>query len=44
VSRLEFDQHVHVAVWRKILAEYGAKEGQLADVVPSAELHNLVLG
>src|SRR2546423_1759037 len=39
--RLELDQHVHVAVGTKVIAQHRAEEGQPADVVLSAEVGDL---
>jgi hypothetical protein len=38
VTSLELDQHIDITLWPKIIAQYRAKEGQLADVVPAAEV------
>src|SRR5438874_2452050 len=40
-ARLELDQHVHVAVVTKVIAQHRAEEGQPADVVLSAEVGDL---
>ena len=38
VARLELHQNVHVAVVAEVRTEYGAKEGQLRDVMAPAEV------
>src|SRR2546428_78390 len=38
VTGLELDEYVDVAAWAEVVAEHGAEERQLADVMPLAEL------
>jgi hypothetical protein len=39
-GRLESDQHVHVAVRAKIVAQHGTEQGELGDPPPVAELRD----
>ena len=38
MSRLEFNEDVHIALGTKILPEHGTKERELADMVAPAEV------
>jgi hypothetical protein len=39
---LEFDQHVELAIWPKVVPDYRIKQGQTLDAVPSAECRHSV--
>jgi hypothetical protein len=43
VTRLELDQHIHVAVGAKVGTQHRAKQRQAPDVVLATEVHDLLL-
>jgi len=42
MPRLELDQHVNIALGAKIVAQNGAEESQLADMMAPAELRDAI--
>jgi len=43
-ARFKLNQHIHIASWRKIIAQNAAEHRQLLHAVPTAEVSQLILG
>jgi hypothetical protein len=44
MPRLKFNQNIYVAIRSESVSQYGAKEGQLADVIAAAKVRNTFPG